>query len=223
MNPTPHVYILFTLAAILVVLALWMLAKYQRSPSIIFYSTMFLGLAGLAVITALILLSADDGLVLFLSRLGYVFGVVVFSMMLMFSWHYPIPSARIPRQADFFWALPLAFFLPLTLFSSAVVIGIERFAGTVREVAGPGFFVFPFLIGVYLIWTIANLVSKIKMTAGEQRKNLQFVTLALLLGAGSAVIFDAVLPYLGWPVKHYVSIETSSALIGLTAYIVIKK
>lgn len=218
-----HAYILLAIALVLMSLALRLFLKYQRTPSIAYFATMFLGLAALAIITTIVITSQNDGTVLLATRLGYFAGVLVFSMMLMFSWYYPAPSKNIPRHQELFWIVPLVFFLPFILMSSMAVQGIERVNSVVREVAGPGFFVFPLFVLIFIAWSLGNLVTKLRTTQVDQQRNVRLVILGFTLGAGASLLFDAILPLFGHPPRHYVSVELSSVLIGVTAYIVTRK
>lgn len=217
-----HTYALLGIALALVVLAGRLFLKYQKTPSIQYYASMFLGLAFLAAITAAIPLTADDGLALFLTRLGYLVGVGVFSMMLLFSWYYPVPMSM-PKKPELFWIIPMVFFFPFALMSDMLVQGVERTERGIGEVAGPGFLVFIVVIAASFVWSLVNLGLKLRFVAGAQRRNTIFVLLGLVLGAGSSVIFDGLLPLFGHPVRHYVSVELSSVLIGCTAYIATRK
>lgn len=218
-----HFYILLLIAAVLIWLSLRLFSKYQKTPAITYLGFLFLALAVLATITGTIGISTNDGNVLILTRLGYLFGVLVFSMMLMTSWYFPVPSANFPRRTELFWIVPVAFFLPLTVLSNSLIQGIERFNGNIKEVAGPAFFLFPLLVAVYFILSLINLIKKLSSVQGEQRKHLQLIIAGLCLGAGSAVIFDAVLPFFGFPARHFVSIELASVFIGSSVFIVTRK
>ncbi len=218
-----HFYILLLIAAVLVWLSSRLFLKYQKAPAITYLSFLFLALAVLATITGIIGISTNDGNVLVLTRLGYLFGVAVFSMMLMTSWYFPVPSPNLLRRTELFWIVPVAFFLPLTVLSSSLVQGIERFNGNVKEVAGPAFFLFPLLVAVYFILSLVNLIKKLGTVQGEQRKHLQLIIAGLCLGAGSAVIFDGVLPFFNFPARHYVSIELASVFIGSSVFIMTRK
>lgn len=143
-------------------------------------------------------------------------------MLLMFSWHYPIPSRNIPANSHLFWIVPLAFFLPYILLTDVFIPGIRILNGYPTEVHGPGYWVFPVFVLVYFVWFVVNFATKLKYVHGTLYQDTLAFMWLLILSAAAGVLFDVVLPALGSP-RIPLGIYSAIPIVGLSTYIVLKK
>lgn len=215
---------LFLLALALTALAVWMLRRYQPGASIRYYAAFLLGLALIAMLHGMISLFIDGPveLLTMFDKFGYVSGVFTFSMLLLFSFHYPIPSAATPQRSELLWIVPLAFFIPYLLFSDMAIKSVMAVNGGLRESYGPGFFIFPAFVLVYVAWAIINLINKLGFTVGRELQNTRLFILVLICSAIVGFVFDVLYPFLG-SVRYPAGVYAGGALFGLSVFIVTRK
>lgn len=221
---TLHPILLILLSLSLLGLAIWLIKRYQPSSLTRYYVGFLFGLATIAGVHGLIFLSINGPveLLTLLDKFGYLGGVITFSMLLQFSFYYPIPSAKIPNRSELLWIVPLVFFIPYFLLSEIAIQQAMELNGGVKEIYGPGFFIFPLFVITYVIWTIINLVKKIKITQGPEQRNTRLFIIVLILATLAGVIFDVVIPALG-NTRQPIGIYTSGILFGLSVFIITRK
>lgn len=217
-----HTYFLYPLSAALLVLAVWMLKRYQPSLRIQYYAGFLTGLSGIAAIQATIFFPLSTAAIITLTRFGFLAGVVTFTMLLMFSWYYPIPSASLPKQSFLFWVVPFAFFVPFVLFNPDFVRSVEVASAGTRELYGPSFYVFPAFVAAYVLLALRNLGSKLQFVSGREQRDTRLFIWALIVATLSGFIFDVILPATGRP-RVPIGIYSTAVVFGLSAYIVAKK
>lgn len=215
-----HLYLLSTLALLLVGLSLWLLTRYQSAPAIRYYAGFLFGLAILATVSGLLYISPDT-MTVTLTRVGYIAGIWTFSMLLVFSWFFPSPSPSTPTQSNLFWLLPLAFFIPLILWSPDFVVGAAVSGSGTIENHGSLFILFPIFVMIYVVWSFVNLLQKIT-GAKSARADLVTFSWVLMVATVLGVIFDVILPASGHS-RIPVGIYSSSILFALTTSIVARK
>lgn len=217
-----HVIILGFLAAAYLALGLWIHAKYQRSAAIQSFVGFLLGLAALSLASLLYQLSSEPSILFRIAQFGYLSGVFTFSMMLVFSWNYPIPSTSSPKNQTLFWIVPLVFFLPLLFLSDGFLKAVEVVGAQRREVAGSLYWLFPVMVTTYFIWALINFFRKLKFLEGKQLRAMRVFVWAFVASAFVGVAFDVVLPAIRG-VRGPYGIELSLALVGISSYIAFKK
>ncbi len=215
-----HAYLLSFLALLLLGLSLWLLTRYQASAGIRYYAGFLFGLAVLAAVSGLIYV-VPAAVLLVVTRIGYIAGAWTFSMLLLFSWYFPTPSASTPRQANMFWVVPLAFFIPLALWSPDFISGVALWGSGSVESHGHLFFLLPIFIGFCVVWAFKNLVQKI---TGDRKARTDLVTFSwvLIVTTVLGVVFDIILPATGRP-RIPIGIYSSAVLFGLSTYIIARK
>ncbi|MBI2984616.1 MAG: hypothetical protein HYY50_03255 [Candidatus Kerfeldbacteria bacterium] len=213
---------LFILAASLLSLSGWMVQRYQRSPSITYYAGFLSALSAIAIIQGSLFLNLESPVVLFLTRLGYLAGAATFSFLLLFTWYFPIPSQRIPKNDRWYLLLPIVFFLPLVLFNPSFIRNVVLADGFWHEIHGPLFWVFPIFVSVYVVWSLANLVTKFRYVQSPQWGSIKVFMVALIAAVLSGLIFDVLIPVTGRP-RIPIGIYSASLLFGFSTYIVAKK
>lgn len=221
MNLATQTILLYLMAAALFSLGVWMLGRYQRSPAVLYYAFFLFGLTGIAAIQSTLFLGTTADQALMLSRIGYAFGALTFAMLLMFSFYYPIPNANLPRQIELIWAVPVAFFLPF-VFNPTFLASVSVLSSGTKELPGPSFWIFPAFVASYVIWTLINLVKKLQHVKGREQQTTRVFIWALSVTSVVGLVFDVLLPSLGWP-RIPVGIYSSSVLFGLSAYIVTRR
>lgn len=217
-----HVIILGFLTAAYLVLSLWLLTKYQRSASTQSLVAFLLGLTAMSFATFLFELQSEPPTLFRIAQFAYLAGVVTFSLALIFSWNYPIPSVGAPKNQFVFFLVPLAFFVPLIFFGdeflkAVVVTGAQR-----REVVGSLYWFFPALATTYFLWGFINLFRKIRYLEGRQLRIMRLFVWALIASGLAAVTFDVILPAIRG-IRGPYGIELSLVLVGITSYIAFKK
>lgn len=213
--------VLYTLASGMLVLATTMFVQYQRSESIRYYFGFLLGLSVIAFAQASLPILDKESSLLLVTRIGYFGGIVTFTMLLMFSLYFPVPTATRVRIPALLWVVPIAFFTPLILLSNSFVSSVTLVSPWTKEVYGPAFFLFPGLVIVYVIWSIHNLFLKRELTQGTSRPT--GLLLWTLLGSMSlGLVFDVLLPAIG-QTRIPVGIFSAIVLFGLSTFIVLKK
>lgn len=216
-----HFYILSVLAAADICLALWMFARYIRTAAILYYAAFLLSLGCIAVISALTLTTWSDNHLLILDRLGYIFGAMTFTMLLFFSFYYPVSSKLVSGNTRLMWIIPLAFFVPF-IFIPAFIPAVSRGASFLVEEHGPLYFIFPLYVVTLFIWSMYNLVRKLKTGLGIN-KSVRIFIYALLLTALIGVVNDVILRPIGKTPVPYLGDESSSLIFALTVGIILKK
>lgn len=217
-----HFYFLSALAVALLALAIWIYYRYQKGPSILYLCGFLLGLSLIAAVSSMIFLPLSETSLLLLARLGYVAGVLTFSMLLMFSWYFPIPSAKIPRNDILWWVIPLSFFVPYALLSPVLIQAVEVTDRGLQELPGSGYWVFPVFVIAYYVLALKNFFQKFRYTSGKEQKNLRVFVIALIIAAFAGTVFDVIIPAITGT-RVQIGIYTAGALFGISAYIVMKK
>lgn len=213
--------ILFLLAAALLTLSAYILFNYQRSQSIRYYAGFLLGLAIIAIAQAKLPLTENSATLLTITRVGYFGGVVTFTMLLMFSFFFPVPNKKSAVQQNLLWIIPLTFFVPVVFLSNTFLSSVTENAKGIQENQGTLFFLFPILIILYVFWTLKNLITKRGLTQGLSQPVGIFIWV-LLIATTLGLIFDVLLPALGQP-RLGIGIYSAIVLFGLSTYIVVKR
>jgi hypothetical protein len=219
-----HVFILGVLAIIHIVLAIWTFRTYERSEAIRYFCGFLLGMSLIAALNGAMLIPGTESSWLTITRVGYVAGVFTFTMFSLFALAYLGPMARPKIGRAFIWALPLAFFAPYVFLNNEFVRSVDKVDGLPKETIGTQYW--PFLVVVFclVLWSVLLLVKKLRMSVGEMRKNTAMLLTAFILSAGvGGLALDVILPAFDIRYAHYIGIETSVLLAGLTAFIVGKR
>lgn len=217
-----QVYILALLAACLLGLAMWIISRYQSSPSILYYAGFLFGLATIAATQAALSVDLPVDQATLLTRLGYLGGVWTFSMLLMFSWYYPVPNRHLPKQANLLWIVPIVFFVPFALSSSSFIQYAQTTTSGLLEHHGQLFLVFPLFVLAYVIAALRNLIAKLGYVRVKQRNDTQTFIWVLIVATLAGLIFDVLLPATG-RMRIPIGIYSSAVLFGLSTYIVAKR
>lgn len=219
---SPHAIFLGIISLLMFGGSLWIFFTYQRSASILAYCGLLLGLSLVAAASALTTIEFSNRSLLMITRFGYLTGVLAFSMVLVFSWYYPVVSPKIPQHVVLFWTIPIAFFLPYILFNPNFVQGVEFEGSRTRESMGSGFWVFPAFVIAYAIGAVKNLIEKIRITQGTRQLAASAFLIILSVSIILGVFFDVVLPALGYA-RTFFGVESSMIFFALSIYIVLKK
>lgn len=218
----PHTFFLFSLSVLLLVLSLWILLRYSRTSAILSFCGFLLGLAFVAAVSAFSTIHYSDATLLGISKFGYVSTVFTATMLFIFSWHYPLVSRGVPRHLHLYWLLPLAFFTPIIIFSSEFIRSVRFTDGKLLEIIGIWYWTFPVFVIVSVGYAIRNFFLKFRVTNGIEQRNARYFLIVLIVSTVLAIIFDVVLPALGFE-RTYLGIESSAILFLISTYIVIKK
>lgn len=218
---TFHITLLWVLASFELLLALYILIRYQRTPSIWALAGTITGFVIMAASVAAQLTVADNTTRLFFGNAAYFGGMISFVMLLALAIYYPIPS-RV-RFVSVFLTAPVAFFTPFIFFNPHFVDSITRTGANLHIEPGNGFWFFAVFAVVYFDWTIALLIRKIPRVVGVQRTQLQWVTLLTAITGSGGIVLTFFLPMLGRASNPVVGGEIHGALALLIAFIVLKK
>lgn len=215
--------ILLLIAILELLMGLRFLFGYQRSLSTQFYGLFSLSIALYVGANAFgylgVTISGQTA-----EHLAWAGGALGTIFYLPFTYSFPVP--RRTFQELFPWILwPLAVFVPGILFSDYFIQqqGIVRFGyGYVTE-TGPLFWFFLLFFGLYWIWSIRNLIVRLRQSDGIHRWQLRLILIGLLTSLLVTVVFDVVMPLTSATRFGYVGSLFTSVWLGFTGYIILKR
>lgn len=214
-------YILTIIAATEVILGLYFLVRYQKSPTSVSYGLFALGSAVYVGANGLGYLS---GSFLIGERLGWLGGFLATVFYLPFSQSFPIPKKR--WRELFPWILwPLLLFGGGILFTNMfiTVSGLSRFGEGYKIATGAYFWLLLVFLLSYWTWSVTNLIRAHRISGGSQRKLVKYVMIGTFISLAGSLIFDVAIPLIVPNNFGYVGSLLTSAWLGMTAYILVKK
>jgi len=213
---------MITIAILDLLLGIYMLAKYQRSASIIWYSIITFGIVGYVFFNSVTYLWPAAPVFYHLTQ--WYSGIIVTAAFLLFVLNFPF---RIQGKGQFegllFW-LPVVLFLDLIYFSGDFIVSLDPSRLPWKQNYGSAAPVFAVFFIMYWIVIVSHLLKKIKISDGIHRWQLRtFLYGAVLVPLLSSTIFDVFLPLNNIVGYGWIGPEFSIIWLGFTAYIMVKK
>lgn len=214
--------VLLAVAAIEVVVGLWLIFGYRRSAPTLWYGFLALGIA-------LYVAANGFGFTGILSghlseHLAWTGGAFATIFILPFSFTYPI-IRKSNRELLPLVLWPLAIF-PLAILFTRLIIdqqSIVQFGKGYATSTGPYFWTFIVFFAIYWIWAVANLVRSFAGSDGQHRTYLKAILSGLVISLVISSTFDIVIPLLGATPFGYVGPLCSAVWLGFTSFILVKK
>jgi hypothetical protein len=218
-----HAIILWSLAVLEIILAIYIFSRYQRTASIYSLCGLLLGFSLMSFFVGTLTTLNSNEVRLIFARAAFFSGGISFVSLYAFSIYYPL---RIFIKQNFIrlsiW-LPLVALLPFTMFASGFVNEVIIEKGSIDVMPGSLFWIFMIFTAVYCLSAIVILVSKIKRTSGEQKKQLLIVTTIIGISGIMAVVTNQLLPVFGIPFNKVYGPESAGVVSMVIALIAMKK
>lgn len=216
--------ILLVLAALEFFVGFRFIFTYQKGPTSLFFglfcigSAVYVGANGMGYTGWVVTPTVAE-------RLAWAGGAIATSFFLPFSMSFPFARQTIPTLlAVSLW--PIALFVPGFLFSSAFIApekNIPIFGSGYATSTGPYFTLFVVFLAVYWAWSLANLVGSFFRSDGLHRWQIKIVFLGTLASLLVTVFFDVYMPLTTVSRLGYVGSLATSAWLGATAFVLLRK
>lgn len=216
-------YVLLLLSFAEFFLGLYFLTRYKNQQSTFWYGlfcigvAIYVGMNGMGYTNALI---AGR----FAEHLSWAGGALATAFFLPFTYTFPLPRWRVSESLP--WAVwPVVLFVPGFLFSNIFVVqqGIVRFGEGYKTATGEFFWFFLLFFVSYWIWSIVNLVRSYRIADGIRRLQLKVLLLGVLLSLAGSTVFDIYMPLTNVVRYGYMGSLFTSAWVGVTSYIILKR
>lgn len=217
-----HGYIMFAVAGIEVLLAFFLMTKYQKNPIAFWYSFFVWGVIGYVGANAVTYV--NFGAPLFFHLLQWFSGVVATAAFFMFALHFPIRTSRPGAYEWVLFVFPVALFFFLIFFSGNFITGLSQKFLPDQQIYGKTAMSFAVFFAFYWLLSIIHLVRKYYSSDGIHRWQLRTLLLGAVAGPlALSSIFDVYLPLSGHYGYGWIGPETSIIWLGFTSYIILKK
>lgn len=212
--------LLFLIALAELIIGLRFLFRYQRSASTTFYGLFCLGVAvyvganGFGYLTGNVFIG---------DRVGWAGGALTAAFFLPFSYSFPIQKKSYSEL--FPWVVwPFLIFFLGTLFSDLFFKTTEGDFKTGYQTATGPYFWF-YLLFFFCYWGLAlvNLARSYRFSDGIHRWQIRMILIGIIVSLSVSSVFDIMLPL--FTVSHfgYIGSLMTSAWLGVTAYILVRR
>ena len=208
----------FSLLLSIIIIAL-LLSKKRNKVSISF------GVFVLGVIIWIISVTAyaytkDYVALYFLSLIAYIGPLLTASGILYFSFIFPQISSKFKKAYKviiYFGTLIclVIIFIPNFVLKDIVI-------GTYGLITGNGLYILFFVIIVFIIWAIINLVKQYKFAIGIYKLQIRYVFTGIAITAFVGVLSNAVLPLFGYYELVWIGPSATLVMILFIAYAIVK-
>lgn len=215
-------FILLVLALAELVIGIRFLFRYQRSTTSVFYGFFCFSVALYVGANAIGFLHVANGNTA--ERLGWAGGAIATAFFLPFTYVFPLPQ-RTGREL-FPWAFwPVLLFGFGMLFSDVFIQtpGVINYGQGYQTTTGSYFWVFLIFFGFYWLWSLVNLARSYQHSDGIHRIQIRVIIVGIVFSLIAASIFDIILPLITPSPFGYVGSLLTSAWLGATTYILLKK
>lgn len=219
-----HGYLLIIIGLAEVVLGLWFIFRYKRSPMNTWYLAFVFSVAFWVLANAGIYFYANNlDQAQFYNELTWLGGVFIAFTFLFFSFYFPISLKPVKGYYYLLIIIPLILFIYLIFFSDLFVTGMAFEDYNQQFFTGSLFFLFPVYFFIYWTWALVNLIRKLKRTDGAHIQQLKLLLAGVLISSVIIIIFDIIYPLLGKAVVSGLGPEFTLVWLGFTTYIILKK
>lgn len=218
-----HTLILWALAALEVVLVVFILLTYEKSKAILALCGLLVGLALLSFLVGLQLTPISPLARLTVAKLAFYSGGVSFAFLLALAASYPIPTFISTRILVLSVVLPLAIFLPYILASPNFVERVTVHGNNLEVSVGRDFLPFIIFSITYFVIAFAILVDKIRKLGGEQRRQVGLLALTLGVSGVFGIIANHIFPLIGVESNRVYGPEGTGLIALVVAAIVLRK
>lgn len=216
-------WLLIAIALVEVWLGFWFLTKYQKNQATLWYglfsfaAALYVGANGFGYLGEYI--SGDTA-----EHLAWTGGFMTAVFFLPFSFNFPLPTKS--TQEVLPWVLwPAAIFIPGLLFTDLFVArsSIVAFGPGYATATGDFFWSMIVIFAGYWLWSLTNLVRAWRRADGMHKRNVQLVTVGIIVSLLVSAAFDIILPLNAATKYGFVGSLFTSVWLGVTGYILVKK
>lgn len=216
-------YILILLAIAEVVIGLRFIFGYQHSLSVKFFgafalaSAVYVGANGLGYVGNVI--SGDMA-----EHLAWTGAILATIAFLPFTYSFPVPRRQFREL--FPWLLwPIVIFV-FGLLGTDLFIrkqGIVHFGVGYTTATGQYFWLIILFLLAYWTWSIRNLLMSYHRSDGVHRWQLKILLIGVVISVIFSLVFDVLLPFISATRFGFVGSFMTTAWLGVTSYIILKR
>ena len=200
------------------------LVQRPVKKSNIVFSLMVFNVVLWAAIILLYRYTAQLGSALFLVRLFYALAIFIPLLFLFFTFIFPRQKKLWRKTAIFIICLPPIIIFLLTLFTNAIISGLQPVAGAESLIIfSRWFFVYALTSSFYFIWTLLNLFLDIFKTKGIIRIQLKYIFIGLLAASVIALATNLFMPWLGYFGFDWIGQISTVIWIAFIAYALVRQ
>lgn len=218
-----HQILLFAFGILELILAVVILVRYQKTPSIQALSGILYSFIAMTFLLVAMMNTDNATTRLVLARLSFLAGCFGFVNTLKLAIYYPIHSLVSQRNANLLYWIPIIVFIPIIFITSKFVSAIDLVNQVPQPITGYLFPIFVIFAAFYLVTAVIIMGKKLRMVSGEQHKQaVTFVALLILAGI-IGLVANFILPMLNITSNTIIGMEAGGVMLMFVASVVIKK